>query len=58
MRPVWPVHVHTLAGAAGAWFISTLKVGVRGVGYITLVNALAYRRNPNPILNTNPKRRR
>jgi len=23
MRPVWPVHVHTLAGAAGAWFTRT-----------------------------------
>jgi len=23
IRPVWPVHVHTLAGVAGAWFIRT-----------------------------------
>jgi len=23
MRPVWPVHVYTLAGVAGAWFIRT-----------------------------------
>ena len=28
MRPVWPVHVHTLAGAAGAWFIQTRISGV------------------------------
>jgi len=27
MRPVWPVHVHTLAGAAGAWFIRIPQVG-------------------------------
>jgi len=29
VRPVWPVHVHTLAGvagAAGAWFIRTRTV--------------------------------
>jgi len=45
VQPVWPVHVHTLAGAAGAWFIRT-RSGQLVVGPPN-PNA-----NPNP--NTNP----